>query len=103
MPRRDGSLNMTITPAGNRVAGYSNERDRPARYSNRQNPCREGKPVTEFRVGVMDPIVAARPTADALTRAQYLEAVANRVDSFWVPDHLNQLFPRSLWKQQYCG
>ena len=59
--------------------------------------------MTGFRVGVMDPIVAARPTADALTRAEYLSAVANRVDSFWVPDHLNQLVPRSLWKQEYCG
>jgi phthiodiolone/phenolphthiodiolone dimycocerosates ketoreductase len=56
-----------------------------------------------FRVGVMDPIVAARPTPDTLTRVQYLGAVANRVDSFWVPDHLNQLFVRSLWKQKYCG
>jgi phthiodiolone/phenolphthiodiolone dimycocerosates ketoreductase len=56
-----------------------------------------------FRVGVMDPIVAARPTPDTLTRVQYLGAVANRVDSFWVPDHLNQLFARSLWKQKYCG
>jgi hypothetical protein len=38
-----------------------------------------------------------------LTRAGYLNALANRVDSFWVPDHLNGLFPRSLWKQKYCG
>jgi phthiodiolone/phenolphthiodiolone dimycocerosates ketoreductase len=59
--------------------------------------------MTGFRVGVMDPIVAARPTADAFTRADYLGAVANRADSFWVPDHLNHLFPRSLWKQEYCG
>jgi len=59
--------------------------------------------MTGFRVGVMDPIVAARPTADTLARAEYLGAVANRVDSFWVPDHLNQLVPRSLWKQEYCG
>lgn len=59
--------------------------------------------MTGFRVGVEDPILVARPTADALTRAQYLGAVANRVDSFWVTDHLNQLFPRSLWKQKYCG
>jgi len=59
--------------------------------------------MTGIRVGVMDPIVAARPTPDTLTRAQYLGAVANRVDSFWVPDHLNQLVPRSLWKQEYCG
>jgi phthiodiolone/phenolphthiodiolone dimycocerosates ketoreductase len=59
--------------------------------------------MTGFRVGVMDPIVAARPAADTFTRANYLGAVANRVDSFWVPDHLNGLFPRSLWKQKYCG
>jgi phthiodiolone/phenolphthiodiolone dimycocerosates ketoreductase len=56
-----------------------------------------------FRVGVIDPIVAARPTAATFTRASYLGAVANGVDSFWVPDHLNNLFPRSLWKQKYCG
>ncbi|MEB3982821.1 LLM class flavin-dependent oxidoreductase [Mycobacterium sp. 663a-19] len=59
--------------------------------------------MSEFRVGVMDPIVASRPAADTLTRAQYLSAVANRADSFWVPDHLNQLVPRSLWTQEYCG
>ena len=41
--------------------------------------------------------------AEGLTRADYLNALANRVDSFWVPDHLNALFPRSLWKQKYCG
>jgi phthiodiolone/phenolphthiodiolone dimycocerosates ketoreductase len=56
-----------------------------------------------FRVGVIDPIVAARPTAETFTRASYLGAVASRVDSFWVPDHLNSLFPRSLWQQKYCG
>jgi phthiodiolone/phenolphthiodiolone dimycocerosates ketoreductase len=59
--------------------------------------------MTGFRVGVMDGILAARPAADTFTRANYLGAVANRVDSFWVPDHLNGLFPRSLWKQKYCG
>lgn len=58
---------------------------------------------TGFRVGVADPIIAARPAADTFTRASYLGAVANRADSFWVPDHLNQLFPRSLWKPEYCG
>src|SRR5258705_8053645 len=58
--------------------------------------------MTGFRVGVADPIVAARPAADTFTRANYLSAVANRVDSFWVPDHLNALFPRSLWQPKYC-
>ncbi|GAA2423631.1 LLM class flavin-dependent oxidoreductase [Mycolicibacterium llatzerense] len=59
--------------------------------------------TTRMRVGVADPILAARPAAETFTRASYLGAVASRVDSFWVPDHLNQLFPRSLWKQKYCG
>jgi phthiodiolone/phenolphthiodiolone dimycocerosates ketoreductase len=59
--------------------------------------------MTGFRVGVADPILVARPAADAFTRANYLGAVANRVDSFWVPDHLNQLLPRSLWQQKYSG
>ncbi|MCW2511085.1 MAG: class flavin-dependent oxidoreductase [Mycobacterium sp.] len=56
-----------------------------------------------FRVGLMDPIIAARPAVDGFTRASYLAAVASRVDSFWVPDHLNALFPRSLWNPKYCG
>ena len=59
--------------------------------------------MTGFRVGIMHMNVVSRPTAESLTRAEYLNALANRVDSFWVPDHLNGLFPRSLWKQKYCG
>ena len=59
--------------------------------------------MTGFRVGIADPILVAKPAPDTFTRANYLGAVANRVDSFWVPDHLNQLFPRSLWQQKYCG
>ncbi len=48
-------------------------------------------------------ILASRPAADSLTRAGYLTAAASRVDSFWVPDHLNALLPRSLWQPKYCG
>ncbi|MDT5064804.1 MAG: phthiodiolone/phenolphthiodiolone dimycocerosates ketoreductase [Mycobacterium sp.] len=59
--------------------------------------------MSRLRVGLMDFIVAGRPGADTLTRANYLSAVATRVDSFWVPDHLNALFPRSLWQPKYCG
>jgi phthiodiolone/phenolphthiodiolone dimycocerosates ketoreductase len=67
------------------------------------NPGRKRRTVSEFRVGVVDPIIAARPAADTFIRMNYLTAVARGVDSFWVPDHLNQLLPRSLWKQKYCG
>jgi phthiodiolone/phenolphthiodiolone dimycocerosates ketoreductase len=59
--------------------------------------------MSGFRVGVMAPTVAAGPTADTLTRATYLDAAANRVDSFWIPDHINGLLPRSLWQPTYCG
>jgi phthiodiolone/phenolphthiodiolone dimycocerosates ketoreductase len=38
-----------------------------------------------------------------MNRALYLSAAASRVDSFWVPDHLNALFPRSVWSPKYCG
>ena len=54
-------------------------------------------------MGITNITVASRPMAESLTRADYLNALANRVDSFWVVDHLNSLFPRSLWKQKYCG
>src|ERR1700756_4099428 len=59
--------------------------------------------MSGMRVGVMDTALAARPAVDSLTRANYMAAVANRVDSFWVPDHLNALFPRSIWAPKHCG
>jgi len=54
-------------------------------------------------VGVADALLAARPTTDIITRISYLGAVAGRVDSLWVPDHLNSLLPRALWQPKYCG
>jgi phthiodiolone/phenolphthiodiolone dimycocerosates ketoreductase len=59
--------------------------------------------MSKMRVGVMDTALVSRPAVDSLTRANYLSAVANRVDSFWVPDHLNALFPRSIWAPKYSG
>lgn len=59
--------------------------------------------MTGFRVGISDPIVVSRPRAETFTRANYMSALANRADSFWVSDHLVGLLPRSLWKQKYSG
>ncbi len=59
--------------------------------------------MTGLRVGTLDLIVAGRPAADTFTRANYLSAAAIGVDSFWVPDHLNSIFPRALWQPKYCG
>ncbi len=47
--------------------------------------------------------MAARPSVDTITRVNYLSAVAGQVDSLWVPDHLNALFPRALWQPKYVG
>jgi phthiodiolone/phenolphthiodiolone dimycocerosates ketoreductase len=59
--------------------------------------------MSKLRVGVMDPLIASRPTVTASTTSNYFTAVMAGADSFWVPDHLNALLPRSLWKPQYCG
>src|SRR6478609_2704675 len=51
----------------------------------------------------MDPVMAARVRVDAFSRANYLGAVANRVDSYWVPDHINGQTPRPLWDPKYTA
>jgi phthiodiolone/phenolphthiodiolone dimycocerosates ketoreductase len=38
-----------------------------------------------------------------MVRAVYLAAVAARVDSFWVADHLNSLVPRAIATPRYFG
>jgi phthiodiolone/phenolphthiodiolone dimycocerosates ketoreductase len=53
--------------------------------------------VGGFGVGLMDPVMAARPTVDTYSRANYFSAVVNRVDTYWVPDHINGQTPRPLW------
>lgn len=56
-----------------------------------------------FRVGFSDPTINTRYGPDALLRVNYLTAVANRVDSFWLGDHLNGVFPASLWTPRHLG
>lgn len=64
------------------------------RWSNSKN---------RFGVGVFDQIVNAQPWPAAPLRANYLGAVAAGADSFWVGDHLNSLFPRSIATRRYVG
>jgi phthiodiolone/phenolphthiodiolone dimycocerosates ketoreductase len=59
--------------------------------------------MNRFRVGVMDTALVGHPAVDAITRANYVSAAVGRVDSFWVPDHLNGLLPRALWTPDRCG
>lgn len=46
--------------------------------------------------------MACWPRAETVTRLNYLGSAARRADSFWVPDHLNAMFPKALWQPQYC-
>jgi phthiodiolone/phenolphthiodiolone dimycocerosates ketoreductase len=59
--------------------------------------------MSGFKVGVAAQIVNSRRSPTALMRAGYLTAVADGVDSFWVPDHLNSLLPRAIATPQYFG
>jgi phthiodiolone/phenolphthiodiolone dimycocerosates ketoreductase len=65
--------------------------------------ARRSNSTSRFGVGVFDQIVNAHPWPTAPLRANYLGAVAAGADSFWVGDHLNSLFPRSIATRRYVG
>jgi phthiodiolone/phenolphthiodiolone dimycocerosates ketoreductase len=51
----------------------------------------------------MDSILAGRPSVDTYSRVSYRAAVVDRVDSYWVPDHINGQTPRPLWDPKYTA
>jgi phthiodiolone/phenolphthiodiolone dimycocerosates ketoreductase len=55
------------------------------------------------KVGLAAQALPMRFSPMAVTRSSYLSAVAARADSFWLADHLNSLYPRSMAKPQYIG
>ncbi|MDH6292813.1 phthiodiolone/phenolphthiodiolone dimycocerosates ketoreductase [Rhodococcus opacus] len=59
--------------------------------------------ISRFKVGLADQLLNARHSPTVLVRANYLTAVASRIDSFWVPDHLNALMPRTIATPQHLG
>ena len=56
-----------------------------------------------LKVGLASEILNARYSPTAVVRANYLTAVASRIDSLWVPDHLNSLILRAIATPQYLG
>ena len=58
---------------------------------------------TMFKVGLAQELLHTRYSPTALVRAGYLTAAATRLDSFWLPDHLNSLFPRSIATSKNVG
>ncbi|MBV8177589.1 MAG: LLM class flavin-dependent oxidoreductase, partial [Mycobacterium sp.] len=56
-----------------------------------------------LKVGLAENLVNTRYSPTALPRASYLTAIATGMDSFWLPDHLNALFPRAVMTTKYVG
>jgi len=59
--------------------------------------------MAAFKVGVAELPVNVSHAPTASVNASYLTAAVCGADSFWVGDHLNSLFPRSLGTPQYYG
>lgn len=59
--------------------------------------------MSGFRVGLGNQIINSRYSATALARSDYLTAATAGIDAYWVGDHLNSLFPRSLYTPEYVG
>ncbi len=56
-----------------------------------------------FKVGLAAQAMHTPYWPTAVVKASYLTAVTSRVDSFWLADHLNSLFPRSMATPKYVG
>src|ERR1700758_1402035 len=59
--------------------------------------------VNPVRIGLSTQLLNPRYSATALVRANVLMATAGGIDSYWVADHLNSLFPRSIATPGYLG
>lgn len=59
--------------------------------------------MSQVRVGLSTQILNSRYSPTALARTNMLMAKATGVDSYWVADHLNSLFPRSIATPGYLG
>lgn len=56
-----------------------------------------------FGVGYLDHPVHPRHSPTSLLRSGYGIAAAAGIDSYWMPDHLNSLAPRSIATPEYLG
>src|SRR5271170_3973430 len=56
-----------------------------------------------LKIGLAENLVNTRFSPTALPRASYLTALADGMDSFWLPDHLNSLLARAVMTPKYVG
>ncbi|OBH13863.1 photosystem I reaction center subunit VIII [Mycobacterium sp. E1747] len=59
--------------------------------------------VNQIRVGLSTQLLNSRYSATMLARTTVRMAAAGGVDSYWVADHLNSLYPRSIATSDYLG
>jgi phthiodiolone/phenolphthiodiolone dimycocerosates ketoreductase len=59
--------------------------------------------MSGFRVGLGTEPVNSRYSPTAFARADMLTAAASGANSYWIGDHLNNLFPRSIYTPEYLG
>ena len=59
--------------------------------------------MNQVRVGLSTQLLNSRYSATMLARNNMRMATASGVDSYWVADHLNSLFPRSIATPGYLG
>jgi phthiodiolone/phenolphthiodiolone dimycocerosates ketoreductase len=59
--------------------------------------------MDQVRVGLSTQLLNSRYSATMLARNNMRMAAASGVDSYWVADHLNSLFPRSIATPGYLG
>jgi phthiodiolone/phenolphthiodiolone dimycocerosates ketoreductase len=57
----------------------------------------------KFGVGAVEFLANSRFGPGPMVRSSLMTAQSARVDSLWVPDHLNSLFPRAVMKKPYVG
>lgn len=56
-----------------------------------------------LQLGLIEQPLHTRHSPSALVSASYLTAVAARAESYWLPDHINSLFPPSVMTPDYVG
>lgn len=56
-----------------------------------------------MQLGLIEQPLHTRHSPSALVSASYLTAVAARAESYWLPDHINSLFPPSVMTSDYVG
>jgi len=56
-----------------------------------------------LKVGLIEQPLHTRFSPTALVSASYLTAISTGVDSFWLPDHINSLFPPAVMTSKHVG